>query len=513
VLPDAPPIPHSFEDDGRLPDRIGRYQILLELGSGGMASVYLARAVGIAGFERDVALKVVHPSLRDDNRSTRDLIQEAKVASRIRHTNVVPVLEIGEENRAVFVVMDYVDGDSLSQLVRAGEEAGELLPAPVAMRILCDALSGLHAAHEQRGEDGRLLGLVHRDFSPQNILLGRDGVARLADFGIAKVSSRPGKTQTGLIKGKLGYLSPEQARGLALDRRSDVWSAGVVAWELFAGGRMFGGTEAEALVAIVERPIPRLASARPDLPAALVAAIDGAVIRDVDRRYPTALDFRARLLASLPAADHGDVADYVSRVLAVRLAERQERAERVTRALLASGSTADPGGPTLSSATKPLGRTPSEPAARKSKARVLAASGTTVLVLLTALALVFGRKMIALEARFRTTPIETRAERGTLTGGADSARSASLEPPDSASFATASTPLTAKPPGRGPSPDMPTMSSRSRHNGNGPAPTTAAPIESSARGRQGLQPLSPAPSSAGGALAPLMPNPYGADQD
>ena len=182
----------------------------------------------------------------------------------------VPVLDADHDPFGVFLVMDYIEGDTLSGLGRASVRSGGSLPLGIGLRVLLDALAGLHAAHELRDEEGRALHLVHRDFSPQNILVGVDGLARLADFGIAKVASRLAQTATGMVKGKFSYMSPEQARARPLDRRSDLWSAGVIAWEICAGRRLHEeGNDAATLLEIVSRAPPRLRTLRPDLPAAL----------------------------------------------------------------------------------------------------------------------------------------------------------------------------------------------------------------------------------------------------
>ncbi|HQP39033.1 MAG TPA: serine/threonine-protein kinase, partial [Polyangiaceae bacterium] len=206
----APPEPAaSFA-----PDHVGRYEILLPLGTGGMATVYLARVLVVEDLYRNVALKLMHPHLRtDDGQSTAQLIGEAKLAASIRHPNVVPVLEVGEDPHGVFLVMDYVEGDTLSGIVRAALAGGATLPPRIVARILSDALLGLHAAHELTSAEGAPLSLVHRDVSPQNLLVGTDGISRLTDFGIAKVATQLDATASGVVKGKVGYMAPEQALG------------------------------------------------------------------------------------------------------------------------------------------------------------------------------------------------------------------------------------------------------------------------------------------------------------
>jgi serine/threonine-protein kinase len=279
-----------------MPSRVGRYELLARIASGGMATVYLARARGVAGFEREVALKLTHAHLRESPEFTSLLVEEAKLAGRIRHTNVVSILDVGEDPLGLFLVMDYVEGDTLSGLQRRHlATRGKPLPIAVGMRVLLDALEGLHAAHELRGADTTPLGVVHRDFSPQNVLVGCDGVAKLADFGIAKATARVGNTATGVVKGKAAYMAPEQARGHSIDRRSDVWAAGVVAWELFAGRRLYGkGDEVPVLLKVISEPPPRLrevAEVTPQVDAAVASALE----MDVEQRCPTASALAERL--------------------------------------------------------------------------------------------------------------------------------------------------------------------------------------------------------------------------
>ncbi|HEY6459439.1 MAG TPA: serine/threonine-protein kinase, partial [Polyangiaceae bacterium] len=254
--------PASARTSASVPDLVGRYEILLPIASGGMATVYLARAVGTGGFSTEVALKLTHAHLRTSTEFTNDLVEEAKLASRIRHRNVVAIIDVGDDPQGVYLAMEYVEGDTLAGIFRAKPR----IPQPLGVRILLDSLAGLHAAHELRDEGGQLVGLVHRDFTPQNILVGIDGVARLADFGIAKAATRLGHTRTGIVKGKIPYMAPEQAHGVVLDRRCDVWAAGIVAWELFAERRLYRNDDdvSTLLRVATERP-PLLRTVVPDL--------------------------------------------------------------------------------------------------------------------------------------------------------------------------------------------------------------------------------------------------------
>ena len=332
------------------PERIGRYELLLPIGTGGMATVFLGRMSGVGGFERDVAVKIIHAHLRADEESRSHLLEEARLAAGIRHPNVVPVLEVGDDPFGVYLVMDYVEGDSLAGLMRELKAAGERLPLSHVARILSDAIGGLHAAHELVSESGRSLGLVHRDFSPQNILIGIDGVSRLADFSVAKAGDRAVRTRTGLIKGKISYMSPEQARGHAVDRRCDVWAAGVVAWELIAWRRMHrqGDAVSTLLNIVTEEPL-KLGAVVPGVPKALEDVVARALTMDPTLRTPSALEFGRELVAALhsigPIAGAEEVAELMKRVFGARLRERHERIAEIRKLRRRMGEIAAPSPP------------------------------------------------------------------------------------------------------------------------------------------------------------------------
>ncbi len=321
----------ALEKAPNMPAQVGRYQLLGPLGVGGMASVYLALVQGAAGFRREVALKVLHPHLIGDSSLVRQFLAEARVCSRIRHPNVVPVIDVAEDEANVYLVMDFVEGDSLSGLRRLAREQGTALPQAVWLRMLCDALAGLHAAHELKEPDGTELGLVHRDFTPQNILLGLDGVARLSDFGIAKMAATPSHTVSGVIKGKVNYMAPEQVRGDTLDRRCDVWAAGVLAWEMATGRRLRKGRDAniQTLLEIVDAVPPKLVAVVPGFSHELSEVIASALVLDVDARCASAAEFRRRLMAAAPLAEHEECAEWVQRLAAVKIRERREKLGQV----------------------------------------------------------------------------------------------------------------------------------------------------------------------------------------
>lgn len=317
------------------PDRIGRFDLVLPIGTGGMGSVYLGRVEVTPGLYRDIAVKLMHPQFRAEQDVRDELLHEANVAARIIHPNVVRVHEAGDSPHGVFMAMDYVEGATLASVLRGVLKQKELVPLPIAGRILCDALTGLHAAHEQRDASGKPTEIIHRDFSPQNILVGVDGISRLADFGIAKAAGELGGTATGVVKGKVGYMAPEQARGERIDRRCDVWAAGVVAWETIAGQRLFrGANDAATLLMIISgEPPPGLRARRADVSPALEAAIMSALQRRLDRRVATAAALRVLLEEAL--ADSGglaapeEVGQFVRDLVGADLEKRRARAASV----------------------------------------------------------------------------------------------------------------------------------------------------------------------------------------
>ena len=231
--------PHTQE----LPAVIGRYALYDQIAAGGMATVHFGRLHGPVGFSRLVAVKRLHPEFSRDREFVSMFIDEARHAARVRHPNVVQTLNVVDTEGELFVVMEYVQGESLARLLQAARTAGPV-PIPIACAIMCGVLNGLHAAHEATDTDGEPLGLVHRDVSPQNVLVGVDGIPRVLDFGIALVTSRKRTTGDGKLKGKFGYMAPEHIDGHAC-RQSDVFATGIVLWEVLTGKRLFGGDDAK----------------------------------------------------------------------------------------------------------------------------------------------------------------------------------------------------------------------------------------------------------------------------
>lgn len=303
----------SSTDSPRL---VGRYLMAAPIAVGGMASVHLGRLDGQGGFRRAVAIKrMLAPSTDTEARAM--LLDEARLASRIRHANVAQTMDVVEDGPEVFLVLEYVHGESLEALCQRQREQTRAVPPRLASAIVAGALRGLHAAHEARGDDGELLDLVHRDFSPHNVLVGVDGVPRVLDFGVARARGRLQGTRDGQLKGKLAYLAPEQVHGDS-SRQSDVFSAGVVLWEALSGERLFDArSEAEVLSKVLLCRVPPLDGLAP----ALQQVVERALEREPLGRYATALDM-AEALEACGVASTAEVGAWVREQAAGTLTER-----------------------------------------------------------------------------------------------------------------------------------------------------------------------------------------------
>jgi serine/threonine protein kinase len=253
---------------GGYPKRLGKYEILRHIATGGMAEIFLARATGIEGFEKLVVIKRILPHLAVEPEITKMFLDEARIAATLHHSNIVQVFDIGAVDGQYFLAMEFLEGEDVSRIRRATRVARVALPLDHALNIVINACAGLHYAHERPGLDGKPLNIVHRDVSPQNVLVTYEGEVKLVDFGIAKASTRASAaTRVGTLKGKIRYMSPEQARSEPLDRRSDVFSTAIVLWELTTGRRLFHGrAEFDVLKAIIETDAPLPSSIVPGYP-------------------------------------------------------------------------------------------------------------------------------------------------------------------------------------------------------------------------------------------------------
>ena len=283
-------------------ENVAGYELLDRVKSGGMGSLWIARRSGVGGFAKHVAIKVIHPHLGENEDFVRMFLDEARLTARIAHPNVIQVFDVGVDRGVYFMVMELVTGCSLADVWRVTNERKRRVQPELAIAIAREVAQGLHAAHELRGDSMQPLGVVHRDVSPDNVLLGVHGAVKLIDFGIAKASERLHETRQPTVKGKLRYLAPEQLGGV-LDRRTDVFALGVVLWEMLTGLRLYdGASDAE----ILERVrVPQLIAASklvPGLPVTVDRAIAALTAQDPAARPPTAARAAALLLEALPSA-------------------------------------------------------------------------------------------------------------------------------------------------------------------------------------------------------------------
>ncbi len=310
--------------------RIDRYELVAEIASGGMATVFLARLSGVGGFQRFVAIKRLHPHLAAENEFVEMFLDEARLAAGIHHPNVVPILEVGASDRGYYLVMEYIEGDTLARLLARAASSGNKLPVKIGIRVILDMLAGLHGAHELKDDMGQPTELVHRDVSPQNVLVGVDGISRITDFGVARAATRLTATRVGQLKGKIAYMAPEQATGKSdVDRRADVFSSGIVLWEVLAARRLFKSeNEAATLSRVISEPIPLLTTIAPDINPQIAAVCMKALERDPQKRFATCAQFadaleRAAITAGEIAATR-EVAAYVSEVIGNEISQARE---------------------------------------------------------------------------------------------------------------------------------------------------------------------------------------------
>jgi serine/threonine-protein kinase len=445
------------------PQVVGRYAIYQEIASGAVGSVRFARLVGPAGFARTVAVKVPHQNLAKDREFALMLLDEARLAARIRHPNVVPILDVVQTAGEILLVMEYVHGEALSKLDATAKNLGEPIPIAIAASLMTDTLHGLHAAHEATDERGEALGIVHRDVSPQNILVGVDGVARLVDFGIAKAAGRLQNTTDvsgGEVKGKYAYMSPEQARGEPVSRVADTFAAGIVLWELLTGERLFlGRTHAESLHRVLVGRIRPARAVNPDLPEAIDAMLVKALSRDPASRYQTAREMALDIEACVPPLRRSEVASWVDRMAKDTLAERAAalaEIERPGKETMAGGFAAE---------RRDGDERDGEGSRGRARKRALGIAGAVALAGLVSVAGVSVRH----RAQARTsTPPATGASADVVPPGAPTTSPSTAAP---AAAATLSAPASREPTGAGRSATAPRATTRPAPS----APRTAGP--------------------------------------
>ena len=313
-----------------MPRRVGRYLMFGPIASGGMATVHFGRLLSDGGFGRIVAIKRLREQFAASNEILTSFVDEARLVSRIQHPNVVPSLDVVTQDGEVFIVMEYVAGESLS---RIASMTGSVAPLDITCSLMGGVLQGLQAAHEATSELGEPLGIVHRDVSPQNILVGRDGHPRLLDFGVAKARNRLSPaTDSGIIKGKLAYMSPEQVADRGVDHRTDLFALGVVLWELLTGQRLFQGTnEAATILNVSSRQIPEASSLNPGIGQALSAVVRKALARDPLHRFQSAREFAYALEHASPFASAGRVSAWLDAVVGQSLKLRAGAVSEIER--------------------------------------------------------------------------------------------------------------------------------------------------------------------------------------
>jgi hypothetical protein len=305
---------------------LGRYRLVRRLGSGGMAEVFEARADGAAGVTKSLCVKRILPAFAGDRRFVRMFVSEARIAMALDHGNIAQVFDFGQEGRELFLAMELVDGHSLARVHRQVRRAGLRFPVPLALQIVREVCKALHHAHERVDEQGRRLAIVHRDVSPQNVLLAYDGQVKLVDFGIARASS-VAATGGGLV-GKVPYMAPEQARGEEVDRRADVFGCGAVLFELLSGRTPIDPSTDPVLFQISDPTIPSLSDVAPDVDPVLAALVDRALAADRGARFPSALAFQEALAAYVERRRLRANEEDVGRLVRYLFADDLEAAER-----------------------------------------------------------------------------------------------------------------------------------------------------------------------------------------
>jgi serine/threonine-protein kinase len=303
----------------------GPYALFDPVGSGGMATVHVGHGIGPSTPAGPVAIKRLHPHLNTEPELITMFKDEARIVERVLHPNVARVIDVVDSPEGLCIVMEYIHGESLSLLWRASIAAGELVAIEIAATIACHVLLGLHGAHETTGPDGALLGVVHRDVSPQNVMVGADGVARVLDFGVAKAAGRAQVTRQNQVKGKLAYMAPEQIRGAA-ERRADVFSASVVFWELLCGQRIHQGCrDVDIVTRVVRGTLPRPSEVRPEVTTELDAVIMRGLEPNPAGRYATALAMAEDVARTTARAPPSAVAAWVWRYAAGSLNDRAQK--------------------------------------------------------------------------------------------------------------------------------------------------------------------------------------------
>jgi serine/threonine-protein kinase len=305
-----------------------KYKIIRKLDAGGMAEVFLAEAESLKGFKKRVAIKRILPNLTKNRSFVQMFLDEARLSLQLQHANIVSVFDIGKADKTFFIVMDFIDGSNLRDIIDNKKRKGVLIPMEQAIYVVREVCEGLGYAHDQRDmETGDPLGIVHRDVSPPNILISKRGEIKLVDFGLAKATSQLETTDPGVVKGKFSYLSPEAASGLEVDSRADIFSAAIILWELLTGRRLFYGESDYQTVELVRQAnIPPISVANPEVPRQLEEILLKALARDPDQRFQTAQEFSESLTRFLfsrgMAVSRHDIAKLVRKTVSDQQSEK-----------------------------------------------------------------------------------------------------------------------------------------------------------------------------------------------
>jgi eukaryotic-like serine/threonine-protein kinase len=343
----------------------GRYQLLKKIASGGMGQVFLARQGGAHDFEKLLVIKRILPNLLEDEEFFTMFFDEARIAARLNHPNIVQIFDLGEVQGSHYLAMEYVPGEDVRRLEKFLRGKDQTIPVGAACRIVADAAAGLDYAHKARDAQGKPLGLVHRDVSPQNVLVGFDGGVKLIDFGVAKAAGKAQQTATGILKGKYAYMSPEQADGQEIDPRSDVFALGIVFWEILTGRRLFKGDNDVMTMRLVrDCSVPPPSKLKPALPPGLDAIVLKALQKDLKLRYQDAMAFRLAIedfaVSHHVPASSAHLVAFLATHYADRIALEQDPAslDQLTPNTDLEGIASSPSHPTANPADRQAQKTP-----------------------------------------------------------------------------------------------------------------------------------------------------------
>jgi eukaryotic-like serine/threonine-protein kinase len=420
-------------------DVLGRYELLLPVAQGGMATVWAARMKGTRGFSKIVAIKTMLPALSSDPRFEKMFLSEAELASRIKHPNVCEILDLGEQDGVLYLVMEWIDGESLVTLLGDCERSGLRVPFAAAAQIGADAARGLHAAHELKDEGGELAGVVHRDVSPHNILVTYDGLVKIVDFGVAKAVARSDHqaTSAGHLKGKVHFMAPEQAYCDEVDRRTDVFALGIVLYQLTTGHHPFRADNELATLARITspEPVPSPSMHVADYPPELAAVLQKALAKQPDQRFASMRDLADALEAVATKLGSPGIEAFVHEALEARKEARAAQLKEARRAAderkeqRAGGAGATPL-PAVTVLAAPTSDDSHGPLASSLAGRAPRAGGVARAVGLVSLGAILGAMALVWATRGATTPaVSTSLLSATLTETLAPAASASVAPP------------------------------------------------------------------------------------